>query len=116
MKKYLKNGTYYLRKYSYSFSREWIIESKVLDITPLNLVIKLQKERIKYSKNKPIKSESKAILLTSINDSKDIKLFYGFRQYVKFLKEDKGFPSTKETLFKYIIKGKPYYSYHCKFV
>jgi len=114
IKKHLKNGTYYLGKYS--FSREWIIESKVLNITPLNLALKLQMERIKYNKNKPIKSESKAILLTSINDPKDIKLFYGFRQCVKFLKEDKGFPSTKETLFKYIIKGKPYHGYHCKFV
>ena len=73
-------------------------------------------ERINYNKNKPIKSESKVILLTSVNNPKDAKLFYGFRQCIRFLKEDKGLPSTKETLLKFIINGKPYHGYLCKFV
>jgi hypothetical protein len=114
LKKHLKNGTYYLGKYS--FSREWITDCKISDITLLDLALKLQMERINYNKNKPIKSESKVILLTSVNNPKDAKLFYGFRQCIRFLKEDKGLPSTKETLLKYIINGKPYHGYLCKFV
>jgi len=114
LKKHLNNGTYYLGKYS--FSREWISGSNISDITLLDLALKLQEERIKYNKNKPIKSDSKTILLRSVNDPKDVKLFYGFRQCVRFLKENKGLPSTKETLFQYIVNGKPYHGYICKFV
>jgi hypothetical protein len=54
--------------------------------------------------------------LTSIKNPKDVKLFYGFRSCIKYLRNDKGFPSTKETLLKYLVKGKPYHGYLCKFV
>jgi hypothetical protein len=71
-----------------------------------------------FNKNKSTSSESRAIILTSVNDPNDIKLCYGLRPCIRFLKEKekKGFPYTKETLIKYIIMGKPYHGYFCKFV
>lgn len=114
LKKHLKNGTYYLGKYS--FSMEWINETKFSDITVLDLGLRLQKDRIKYNKNKPITNETRTILLTSINDLNDTKLFFGIRPCIKFLKEYKGFPSTEETLIKYITNKKVYHGYLCKFV
>lgn len=113
-KKHLKNGTYYLGKYS--FSREWISKSKISDIPLIKLSLKLQKDRIKYNKNKPITAQSRVIMLISIKNPKDIKLFYGLRPCIKFLRKDKGLPSTKETLLKYIMNEKEYCGYLCKFV
>ena len=114
LKKHLNNGTYYLGKYS--FSREWVNETKISNITVLNLALRLQKDRIKYNKNKPITNETRTILLITINYPNDIKLFFGLRPCIKFLKEDKGFPSTKETLIKYITNKKVYLGYLYKFV
>jgi GIY-YIG catalytic domain len=112
--KHLNKGTYYLGKYS--FTRERVNKARVSNLTLLDLALKLQKDRIKYNKNKPITSETRAVLLTSINNPDDTKLFFGIRPCIKFLKEDKGFPSTKETLIKYIINKKVYHGYLCKFV
>jgi len=114
LKKHLKNGTYYLGKYS--FSREWLSKAKILNIPLLDLALKLQEDRVKYNKNKPITGQSRAIMLISIKNPKYLKLFYGFRPCIRFLKEDKGLPSTKETLLKYIINGKEYHGYLCKFI
>lgn len=114
LKKHLNGGTYYLGKYS--FSRERINEAKFSNINVLDLALKLQKDRTIFNKNKPMSSESKALLLTSVNDPNDIKLCYGLRPCIRFLKEKKGFPSTKETLIKYMKMGKPYHGYFCKFV
>lgn len=114
LKKHLNNGIYYSRKHS--FSRKWVNETKISDITVLDLVLRLQKNRIKYNKNKSITNETRTILLTSINDPNHTKLFSGIRLCMKFLKEDKGFPFIKEILIKYITNKKVYQGYLCKFV
>lgn len=114
LKKHLNNGTYYLGKYS--FSREQINKAKNSNITVLNLALKLKKDRIIYNKEKSIINETRTILLTSINNLNETKLFFGIRPCIKFLKEDKGFPSTKETLIKCITNKKVYHGYLCKFV
>jgi len=82
----------------------------------LDLALKLQEDRIKYNKNKPITGQSRTIVLISVNNPQDLKLFYGFRPCIRFLKKDKGLPSTQETLLKYIMNGKEYHGYLCKFV
>lgn len=58
--KHLNNGTYYLGKYS--FSREPVLTAKVKEMSDLELVSMLEKDRIKYNKNKPVNSLSKSIL------------------------------------------------------
>jgi hypothetical protein len=55
-KKHLNNNTYYLGKYS--FSRVLVETAKISDLSLINLGLKLDKERINYNKNKPIKCES----------------------------------------------------------
>jgi hypothetical protein len=112
--KHLNNNTYYLGKYS--FSRTLVLNAKHANISLFDLTLKLQKDRIKFNKNKPINSKSKAILLTSINNPDDSKLLYGFRPCIRYLSKEKGYPSTRETLIKYINSGKPYYGYICKYV
>lgn len=112
--KHLKNNTYYLGKYS--FSRELVLNVKKANISVLDMALKLQKDRIIFNKNKPINRESKTISLTSIKDSKNIKILYGFKSCINYLRKEKGYPSTRETLIKYINSGKPYHGYICKYV
>jgi len=112
--KHLKNKTYYLDKYI--FTRELIKTAKISYMSIFNLALLLEKDRVKYNKNKPIISHSRTIMLTSINNQNDIMLFYGVRPCINFLNNTKGLASTRETLLKYIIKGKPYHGYICKFV
>lgn len=45
----------------------------------LDLPLRIQKDKIKYNNNKPITHETRTILLTSINDPNDTKLFFGIR-------------------------------------
>ena len=113
-KKHLEKGTYYLGKYS--FSREYIKTAKISNISVLNLVLKLEKERTKYNKNKPIISESYIIRLREINKPTETKIFYGYRTCIKFLKNEKGLAASKETLIKYMKKGEPYKGYLCELI
>jgi hypothetical protein len=112
--KHLKNNTYYLGKYS--FSRELIETASISDMSILDLALKLQEDRIRFNKNKPINNESKAILLTSLINPNEKILFYGIRPCINYLKKEKGFPSTRETLIKYININKPYHGYLCQYV
>lgn len=112
--KHLKNNTYYLGKYS--FSRELVLTAKNANISSLDLALKLQRDRIVFNKNKPINRDSRAILLTSIKDPNNVKILYGFRSCINYLNKEKGYPSTRETLIKYINIGKPYNGYICKYV
>lgn len=112
--KHLSNNTYYLGKYL--FSRNLELTTKISNIPLLDLALRLQKDRIKFNKNKPINSKSRVILLTSIKNSKDVKLFYGIKSCIKYLSKEKGLPSTKETLIKYINNDKSYHGYICKYI
>jgi GIY-YIG catalytic domain len=112
--KHLKYNTYYLGKYS--FSRELVLSAKDANISIHDLALKLQKDRIIFNKNKPTNSESKVILLTSLTLFKDVNKFYGIRPCINYLRKERGFPSTRETLIKHIKNGKPYHGYICKYI
>jgi len=55
-------------------------------------------------------------MLTSSNDINDVNIFYGIGSCINYLRKKKGFPSTRETLIKYINNGKPYYGFICKYI
>jgi hypothetical protein len=113
-KKHLINNTYYLGRYS--FSRALVETANISDISLMDLGLKLDKERINFNKNKPIKSESRTILLTSITEPLDTFIFNGYRPCIKFLRNEKGIKTTRETLIKYIKNGLPYNGYICKLI
>jgi hypothetical protein len=52
LKKHLNNETYYLRRYS--FSRKLVETARNLDLSLVDLRLKLNKERNHYKKNKSI--------------------------------------------------------------
>jgi hypothetical protein len=82
----------------------------------VDLGLKLDKERINYNRNKPIKSESWTILLTSISEPIETLIFKGYRPCTKFLRNEKKIRATRETLIKYIKNGLPYNGYICKLI
>jgi hypothetical protein len=63
---------YYLGKYL--FTRELVLTAKVKDISLLDLALMLEKDRVKFNKNKPLNSLSKSVLLVNINNNK-IEIF-----------------------------------------
>lgn len=109
--KHLNNGTYYLGKYF--FSREPVLTAKVKEMSDLELVSMLEKDRIKYNKNKPVNSLSKSILL--VDDKNNTKLFLSLGKCLEFLR-NKGFPANQKTLVKRIDSGESYHGYKIKFV
>jgi Cytochrome C and Quinol oxidase polypeptide I/GIY-YIG catalytic domain len=113
-KKHLNNNTHYLGRYS--FSRVLIETAKISDMSLVDLGLKLDKERINYNRNKPIKSESWTILLTSISEPIETLIFKGYRPCTKFLRNEKKIRATRETLIKYIKNGLPYNGYICKLI
>jgi GIY-YIG catalytic domain len=114
LKKHLNNNTYYLKRYT--FSREFIETAKMSNLSILNLRLKLEKERIDYNKNKPIKSESWTVLLIPINKLEKNLIFNGYRSCIRFLNNEKKVGATRETLIKYIKSGIPYHGYFCKLI
>jgi hypothetical protein len=109
--KHLNNGTYYLGKYF--FSRESVLTAKVKEMSDLELVSMLEKDRIKYNKNKPVNSLSKSILL--VDEKNNTKLFLSLGKCLEFL-INKGFPANQKTLVKRIDSGESYHGYKIKFV
>jgi hypothetical protein len=59
--KHLKNGTYYLGKYL--FTREPALTSKICEMSISDLALMLEKDRVRFNKNKPVNSLSKSVLL-----------------------------------------------------
>jgi len=64
--KHLENGTFYLGKYL--FSRVPVLTAKVKDMSDVDLVLMLEKDRVKYNKNKPLNSLSKPVRLRDVNN------------------------------------------------
>ena len=110
--KHLKNGTYYLGKYL--FTIEPVLTAKVKDISLLDLALMLEKDRVKYNKNKPLNSLSKSVLLVDINNNKT-EIFFSIGKCVEYLR-NKGLPANPKSLVKYINLGQVYHGYICKFV
>lgn len=111
--KHLKKGTFYLGKYL--FTRIPELTCKVKDISLLDLQIQLEKDRVKFNKNKPLNSLSKSVLLIDENNNSNSKLFFSISKSIEFLK-NKGLSATHSTLVKYINTGKAYHGYKYKYV
>jgi hypothetical protein len=111
--KHLKKGTYYLGKYL--FTREPTLNAKISNISIKDLVLLLEKDRVKYNKFKPTNSLSKSVILIDEKDSNKTELFTSLGKCVEFFKS-KGLPVTQVTLIKRINTGKIYYGYICKYV
>jgi len=109
--KHLKKGTYYLGKYL--FTRNLELTTKKKDISILDLALQLEKDRVKFNKNKPLNSSSKSVLM--INENNEIKLFFSIGKCIIYLRKI-GFPATHTTLVKYINTGKFYYGYIFKYM
>jgi hypothetical protein len=111
--KHLKNKTYYLGKYL--FSRELYLKAKNLNMSLIDLSLKLQNDRNIFNKNKPLNSLSRAIILEDIFDKNKVKLFLSLNKCIIFFKE-KGFKVDQRMLVKCIKLNKPYLGYNCKYV
>ena len=111
--KHLNNGTYYLGKYL--FLREPVLTAKVKEMSDSDLTLMLEKDRVKFNKNKPLNSLSKPVWITNVNDSDKTKMLPSLGKCVEYL-QNKGLPANQKTLVKHINLGKAYHGYICKFV
>lgn len=109
--KHLKKGTFYLGKYL--FTRKPELTCKVKDISLLELQIQLEKDRVKFNKNKPLNSLSNSVLI--IDENNNSKLFFSIGKCIDYLR-NKGLSVTHSTLIKYINTGKAYHGYIYKYV
>lgn len=109
--KHLENGTFYLGKYL--FSRMPVLTAKVKDMSYLDLCLMLEKDRVKYNKNKPLNSSSKAVILTDVNNLENTIVLPSLGKCVEYL-QDKGLSASQVSLVKYINSGKAYKGYLCK--
>lgn len=79
-----------------------------------DLTLMLEKDRVKFNKNKPLNSLSKPVILTDINNLNNTKILPRLGKCIEYF-QNKGLPSSQITLVKYIISGKAYNGYICKF-
>jgi hypothetical protein len=110
--KHLNNGTYYLGKYL--FLREPVLTAKVNNMLDSDLALMLEKDRVKFNKNKPLNSLSKPVILTDVNNLNNTIILPSLGKCVEYF-QDKGLSSSQITLVKYILSGKAYNGYICKF-
>jgi hypothetical protein len=109
--KHLNNGTYYLGKYL--FLREPVLTAKVENKNDLELSLMLEKDRLKFNKNKPLNKLSKSVLITDINDNNSV-ILPSLDKSIEYLRK-KGLVANRITLIKYINASKPYKGYLCQF-
>lgn len=110
--KHLTKGTYYLGKYL--FLRERIYTARSSDMTLAEIALMLKRDRVKFNREKPLNSSSKAILLIDVL-SKEELLFESLGQCVNFLKSS-GFSASQVTLVKRLNTDLSYKGYICKTV
>jgi len=68
--KHLKNGTFYLGKYI--FSTEPVLTAKVKDMSDLDLALMLEKDRVKYNKNRGQGFKNKLLTTNYITEKLDL--------------------------------------------
>ena len=110
--KHLTKGTYYLGKYL--FSRESNNTARQSNMTLPEIALMLKRDRVKFNKEKPVNSSSKAIVLIDVQ-SKEELLFESLGQCINFLKS-KGFSASQTTLVKRLNTDLSYKGYLCKTV
>ena len=111
--KHLKNGTFYLGKYL--FSSEPVLTAKVKDMSDLDLALMLEKDRVKYNKNKSLNSSSKPVKLTCVDNLENTIVLPSLGKCVEYLHK-KGLSASQVTLVKHINLGKAYKGYLCEYV
>jgi len=111
--KHLNAGTYYLGKYK--FLREPVLTAKVKDMSDLDLTLMLEKDRVKYNKNKSLNSSSKPVRLTSVDNLENTIVLPSLGKCVEYL-HNKGLSASQVTLVKHIDLGKAYKGYLCEYV
>lgn len=111
--KHINKGTYYLGKYL--FLREPVLTAKVEYKNDVELFSMLEKDRLKFNKNKPLHSLSKSVLITDINDTNNSIIVPSVDKCIEYLR-NKGLVANRITFIKYINIGKPYKGYLCKYV
>ena len=111
--KHLEKGTYYLGKYL--FSTVPVLTAKVKDMSDLDLMLMLEKDRVKYNKNKPLNSLSKSVILTDVNNLENTTVLPSLGKCVEYL-QNKGLSASQVTLVKHINSGTAYNGYLCKFI
>ena len=110
--KHLTNGTYYLGKYS--FARESNNAARQSHMTLPEIALMLKRDRVKFNREKPISSLSKAVVLIDVQ-SKEELFFESLGQCISFLKS-KGFSASQTTLAKRLNTDLSYKGYICKTV
>jgi hypothetical protein len=111
--KHLEKGTFYLGKYL--FSRVPVLTAKVKDMSDLDLMLMLEKDRVKYNKNKPLNSLSKPVILTDVNNLENTIVLPSLGKCVEYL-QNKGLSASQVTLVKHINSATAYNGYLCKFI
>ena len=103
--KSIKTGYIYLNKYV--FKDKFIKGAKYNNMSIKDINIMLNKDRLKEKEKL-----SKTIELIPLKNNEEIKYFKNTKDCVNFLNK-KG-PSSKSTLYRHILLGKPYYGYICR--
>lgn len=116
--KHLNKGTYYLDKYL--FRREPVLTAKVKDLSDSDLALMLEKDRVKFNKNKPLNSLSKPVILTDVNNLNNTIMLPSLSKCVEYFQNKKKIffflSASQTTLVKHINLSKAYNGYICKFV
>jgi hypothetical protein len=112
LSKHLEAGTYYLGKYL--FLREPVLTAKVKDITVVDLLLSLERDRLKFNKVKSLTKSAKAVQITNVL-TKETLIFASLGQCCQFFSIN-GLKSSQVTLNKYIKNNKIYKGYSCNFI
>lgn len=81
-----------------------------VDISFAGLALMLEKDRVKFNKNKPIGSHSRSVILVDKEGTK--LMFYSLVSCISHLKS-LGHKANGPTLIKYIDSRGVYYGYKC---
>lgn len=111
--KHLNKGTYYLGRYL--FTREPALNTKISDMSITDLALKLENDRLKNNKAKPISSLSKSVMLIDEKDCNKTKIFPSLGKCVEYL-NSKGLPANQSTLVRRINTDKAYQGYKLKLI
>lgn len=111
--KHLNKGTYYLGRYL--FTREPALNTKISDMSITDLALKLENDRLKNNKVKPISSLSKLVMLIDEKDCNKTNIFPSLGKCVEYL-NSKGLPANQSTLVRRINTNKAYQGYKFKLI
>jgi hypothetical protein len=107
--KHLTHGTYYLGKYL--FSRDLIEGAVVADMTLFDLQNQLAQDRVRYNLNKPVNSNSVAVVLID-DKTGHSSIHHSLGATIKALTE-RGYNPSQKTLVKNLDTDQLYCGHKC---